>query len=140
MSFALDLKAFGDLSEKRMLAVAKKSFIDVGSMIVRKTPVDTSRARSNWIPSINTMSTEITADNKNLGLIDAEMRSEANKVKLGDTMYLTNNLSYIVPLEFGWSKMAPSGMLRTSIAQWNQTVSQNVAKSKAIKGKITWSI
>lgn len=42
--------------------------------------------------------------------------------ELGDTIYITNNLPYIEPLENGWSSQAPTGMVKTTVAEFNRIV------------------
>lgn len=75
-----------------------------------RTPVDTGRARANWFlaegsPRIET--TESTTP-ENHGSVALTGRS---------TIFITNSLPYIVPLEYGHSSQAPYGMLRIAIAE-----------------------
>ena len=131
MSLSLDLSEFANLSEKRMSLIARKSFIDVSGDAIEKTPRKTGRARSNWLPSIGSKSSDITDDTTSKN--KQEIKKIANTFKLGDTLYLTNNLGYIIPLEYGHSKQAPGGMLRISVARFNIHVKQAVTQSKTYK-------
>jgi hypothetical protein len=51
-------------------------------------------------------------------------------LKIGDTAYFVNNLPYAVPLEYGHSTQAPSGMVRTTAAQFLQIVDESVKANK----------
>lgn len=42
--------------------------------------------------------------------------------KVGITIYLVNNLPYAERLEFGWSKQAPAGMVRVTVAEFQGIV------------------
>lgn len=87
-------------------AKIKKAFMGLSTDIIMDTPVLSGRLRNNWFPSVNKGSNETTERTEN-GAIG---RVNAVKFKLGDTLYLTNNLPYAKRIEFtGWSKKAPSG-------------------------------
>ncbi|NTX09022.1 hypothetical protein, partial [Myxococcus sp. CA040A] len=43
--------------------------------------------------------------------------SQLEDSKLGDTVYVTNNLPYARRLEFGHSAQAPRGMVRVTVAR-----------------------
>jgi len=45
-----------------------------------------------------------------------------NDFTVGQTVYLLNNLPYSVPLEYGHSKKAPQGMVRMTLARFQQIV------------------
>lgn len=101
--------------------------------IVEKTPVLTGRARVNWqvtyaAPSIRVIDGEqkintpgnwfsstgqTITGNEQAKILPAVARIMA--LPLGQTVYITNNLSYIGWLEDGTSAKAPGGMVEVSI-------------------------
>jgi hypothetical protein len=124
--FALDLSKFAEKAGEAANAVISKICLDLTSNIILKTPVDTGRARANWQTSINQApNNEISATDKSgTATISAAARDVQNAP--GNVFYITNNLPYIASLEFGlyrpgpktvggFSKQAPSGMVRISI-------------------------
>lgn len=124
--FALDLNKFVEKAGEAANAVISKICLDLTSSIILKTPVDTGRARANWQTGVNQApSNEVSAtDQSGSATISAAMRDTQNAP--GNVFYLTNNLPYIASLEFGlyrpgpktvggFSKQAPSGMVRISI-------------------------
>lgn len=82
------------------------------SRVIKKTPVDTGRARGNWFASINTVSGQTVE-----GRSEAEAIAQGINVSKeagGKIFNLTNNLPYINKLEHGYSDKAPAGMVRVT--------------------------
>lgn len=97
-------------------AKIKKAFIGLSTDIIMDTPVLSGRLRNNWMVSVNQGSNETTesTENESIGRVNAV------KFKLGDTLYLTNNLPYAERIEYGYSKKAPNGMTRRNIIKWSK--------------------
>lgn len=118
-NFNLDLTKFIKGNEKRALTIFRKIAIDLDRMVVLATPVDTGRARGNWYPSIGKPSSEVSYDKERYnkkGITAINRAAESvNTAKLGSTVWLTNNLPYIIKLENGGSKQARRGMVDISI-------------------------
>ena len=110
--FALDLRKFGKVTREQATMIFRKITLELDSRVVLGTPVDVGRARGNWFPSLNTPATGTTdkADPTGSAAL-AEINSLVGSARLGDTVWLTNNLPYILPLENGHSKQAPDGMV-----------------------------
>lgn len=109
--FALDLKKFGKVTRVQAETIFRKVAFELDYAVVLGTPVDTGRARGNWYPSLNTPSGEMSWDSFGEGASLARVTSTVASAKLGTVVWLTNNLPYILPLENGHSKQAPSGMV-----------------------------
>lgn len=102
-------------------------FMDLAKQVYQGTPVDTGRARNNWIPSVGAPSRKVVQGGTG-GLMTGEgmTAEEEGRVKavlkslhalpLGRVVYLSNSLPYIVRLEHGYSKKAPQGMVRMALA------------------------
>jgi hypothetical protein len=84
--------------------------------LVFKTPIDKGVARGNWNTEFNKKN---TSTNKDARAIDGitKGKSKLKRFKLGQTVYFTNALPYIVPLEFGHSKQAQNGMMRRTFQE-----------------------
>ena len=82
---------------------------------IDKTPKDKGTAQGNWFAKINSVSNE-TSETRTEAEAILDATNTAQKAS-GNIFYLTNNLDYIRKLEYGWSKQAPNGMLRLSIAE-----------------------
>ena len=108
------------------------AFIGLSNDIRYDTPKDTGRLRNNWFPSVNSGSNETTESTSD----QVMARVEALRFKLGDTLYLTNNLPYAEVIEFGlypnppkngtgktvngYSTKSPAGMCRKNIIKWEK--------------------
>lgn len=95
--------------------VARKLTLDLFRSVVLKSPVDTGRFRANWNVSYGTPDYSVTQSvDKNRGLTEA---SKALTLPIGGVQYISNGLPYARPLEYGWSKQAPAGMVRLSVIE-----------------------
>ena len=108
-NFTLDLSRFSEKAVKNAETVVKKIALDMHSRIVERSPVDTGRFRAN---------NNIAVD-ANPGTTTESTGSPAVNVdgfKIGQTIFLFNNLEYAMALEMGHSKQAPGpgGIYRLS--------------------------
>lgn len=98
--------------------LVKKVAMAIDQAVVMATPVDTGRARANWIASLDTASSAKTeSTDKGGAQAIAAARATINGYD-GDTnaeVHITNNLEYIGFLNDGSSAQAPSGFVRTAI-------------------------
>jgi len=117
--FIIDLKRFGKVTRKETETIFKKIALDLDSRVVYSTPVDTGRARGNWYPSIGNPSNNVEAERfDKVGLSTVSLIvSTVAEAKLGDVIWLTNNVKYIDTLEKGNSKQAPQGMVSVNVAE-----------------------
>lgn len=84
--------------------------------IIKRSPVDTGRFRGAWLAEINTIPSSEASETRRESEAISDAVSTAGKAS-GHIFYLTNNVSYGYKLEYGWSKQAPQGMVRLSVAQ-----------------------
>lgn len=133
MSFSLDLSRFVEKAGKAADKGVKKVCFDLTAKVIERTPVDTGRARANWQASIDTPVSGTTDDTDKNGSATTNAAVTAINNAAGRIFYLTNNLPYIVPLEYGlysngagatqkttrdgYSVKAPYGMARITIAE-----------------------
>ena len=114
------IKAFNIKAMATSEAKIKKAFIGLSTDIIMDTPVLSGRLRNNWFPSVNEGTDKTTNYTGEKG-VAATNRVSAIKFKLGDTLYLTNNLPYAKRIEFdNWSAKAPAGMVRKNILRWSK--------------------
>ena len=111
--FAIDLKRFGEVTREQARTIFQKITLELDSAVVLATPVDSGRARGNWFPSVGAPSSAVNmnAKDKSGAAAIAAINSTVMGADIGDVIWLTNNLPYILPLENGWSKQAPQGMV-----------------------------
>jgi len=89
------------------------------------------RFRGNWMFSIgspdNTTTEEVDPSGRKS---TARIVDGAIEFKAGDTAYITNSLPYAIPLEFGRSSQSPNGMVRVTVARFQQLVLEAIERNK----------
>lgn len=99
-------------AEDQIALTVRKAALAADQAAVLATPVDTGRARANWIAS-----TRVPAENADVppdksgqvALQQAAAVVAGYELDMGP-IYLANNVEYIVPLENGHSRQRPEGM------------------------------
>ena len=125
MSFSTDIRKWADKAQKGYVDVASAALYQISSEIIRRTPVDTGRARGNWFAEIGKAHNG-TTESKTANFSDVESKSINS---IGDIFFFTNNLPYIKSLEFeGHSKQAPAGMVRVSIENFNKHLDNAISQ------------
>lgn len=124
MGFEADLKKFAQLLDVEVRLVVRRIAFDLFRRIVRRTPVDTGRARASWIMTQGSPSTEVLPE----GSYSQQGKAQPN-IDGYAPIWISNNLDYIETLEFGlypgegpktsggFSIQAPQGMVRLSLAE-----------------------
>lgn len=115
------IKSLEQFSER----LIKKITLDIAANLRQTTPVQTGWARANWVPSVTRPKLEdLTAQS---GADRAQYVAGATtKAELGDTsvlayrlaqgsIFITNNVPYIVDLNQGSSRKAPAGFVQGAI-------------------------
>ena len=82
--------------------------------------MDTGRFKANWNVSYGAPNTTTSASTAS-ARATAEVRKSLT-LPVGGVVYLTNSLPYALRLEYGWSKQAPTGMVRLTATEWRAKV------------------
>lgn len=119
--------------------ITRATALAVDAAVVVSTPVDTGRARSNWLVNIDSARNEVIApysEGKGLGLGEAANLSAALEQGAGEIakfngeknfeIHITNNVAYIGELNNGSSAQAPANFVEAGI----QAGAAKVRKSK----------
>lgn len=84
--------------------------------------------RANWNYSIGSPDLSVTA-NKDPSGGESMRKAQTTSYVLGDKIYISNSLPYAYRLEYeGWSRQAPSGMVRISVIEFKDFVKKAVAE------------
>lgn len=115
-----DLNIFATNMQKLAGNIAqneRKLLRDVATAIVDKvsgdTPIDTGQASSNWITSLGAPVQHYNPVSKSAplangpGVSQAQVRAAVAPVRGGQTIWIANNVPYIVELNRGSSSQAP---------------------------------
>ena len=107
--------AFGELDDQ----ATRKIALELLRSLVLKSPVDTGRFRANWVISEGSIDFDIDALPDTGVIVIGKIVLDG--LHVDETIYITNSLPYGPKLE-NWSKQAPSGMVRLTVAELPQTV------------------
>lgn len=89
------------------------------------------RFRGNWQFSIDSPADGVLDQIDPSGNVSiAVLRTQVQSLTIGQTAYLVNNLPYAVPLEYGHSKQAPGGMVRITLARFQQIVDEAIRNNQ----------
>jgi len=149
MRFADQVEAFAKKTGQKVIDVRRGTALSVFGDIVTRTPVGNASAwenpglwrslefvtgsyvggglRANWQASIGAPASgtvNSTSESTSRGSI-----SKAAAMLRGDSpIYLTNNLPYAQRIEDGYSKQAPTGMVKVSIRAFKRHVMKQAKK------------
>lgn len=139
-----------DKATKKINSVIEKTVrgavIDLFSTIVLRTPVGNpaqwkgprpknyraGSLRGNWQVQISTPASGIlqTEDKTGNSTVSSGTR-KINQFTLQDgSIWFSNNLPYAEAIEYGRSKQAPTGMVRTSVKAWQPIMNKIASKYK----------
>ena len=124
-TLSLSMKALAHEIPDRVNALKRKIALDILKNVVLMTPVDTGRAKGNWLVNIGSAATGVlgTGDDKSDrqlfghegGGSLAKGGATINSAKPLSPIYITNNLPYIQALNAGHSKQAPKMFVQMGI-------------------------
>jgi len=142
--WTMDLNKYVKKTKTQISEVRTAYAYALYSSIVRKTPVDTGRARANWNISTGSLDASITGSTRK----SPKPISSMPKAEGDESIFISNNLPYIETLEYGgypknpkggngktingYSKQAPEGMVGVTLAN-NENIFN--AAVRAVKGK-----
>jgi hypothetical protein len=107
-----------DVVPKRAWNMQYRIILEAITKIVKRTPVDTGRARANWQLTKSQPSTRVfkKTDPEGDETIAKAMRV-LDRMDPYSTFFISNNLDYIEYLEEGSSKQAPYGMVAVTVEE-----------------------
>ena len=125
------LRQIAEHNKLKLETVVRKTVIDMGGAMVKMSPVDTGRFKGNWQYANGGMdaSTGAAPDPSGAASIGRIVQGVASW-KPGETMWITNSLPYAQRLETGWSKQAPAGMVRVTMANFEAHFAQALGEVK----------
>lgn len=124
-NFELQISRFVEKANGNIDLVIRKIALDLFKRVISKSPVDTGRFKGNWQVAIGSIPAgTLEVDDKAGSATIAKADAVALGLKAGDVIYLVNNLPYSRRLEYGHSKQAPTGMVRTSVQEYGAVVTK----------------
>jgi hypothetical protein len=112
-------------SSAKLETVVRAVTLQLFVSVVRRSPVDTGRFRSNW--NISYGSPDITVTQLASQTRGMQQANQAMQQPVGGIVYLSNGLAYAGKLENGWSKQAPYGMVKLAASELASAVRKATA-------------
>ncbi len=112
-------RAVKTLTHEQLPLFMKKIGFDLLVAVMRKTPVDTGHARRGWRLTIDQKATDASPPGDPIAEAMKVMSGHQGPIRV---LYVTNNVEYIVELEYGHSQQAPQGMLAISLEEVRRAV------------------
>lgn len=117
-TFQQEVDDFCIKTEKDMDLAVRALVLELFSLVVERSPVDTGTFRANWQVSLGTPMTGTLDEEDKEGAVAINRIAEVVLgLKAGDTIYLANNLPYALALEEGHSDQAPNGMVALTMQE-----------------------
>lgn len=116
--FRRNMGALGTKVTKGADKLVRKVVLAVDQAVVIQTPVDTGRARANWIAALDAPASTVSASTDKSGSKAIRQAASVAGSYDGDrnvAVHITNNLPYIAALDGGSSYQAPAGFVRTAV-------------------------
>ncbi len=145
--FGDNVTKYAETRAKELEVGARRVVFELFRRVILKTPVDTGRARGNWQTQIGAAPSSVkvleATDPRGSAAINAASQV-ASRFPIGETVWILNNLPYILVLEYGkypdppkrgswvkgvglvvkskggFSKQAPQGMVRVTALEFGE--------------------
>lgn len=107
------------------LTVVQKTALDIQRGLIEGTPRDTGRAASSWNVTKDEIDFSVASKGKygqysNLSALSLTEVTALDRNSNSTVFYVSNNLSYIVPLARGHSSQAPTGWVEKVIHNYEK--------------------
>lgn len=145
MSFASQLEAFAQKTNRNVSDVRRQAAIELATDIIDRTPVDKGFAKGSWTASVGSEPTNFNTGEDISGQTAISKAVEAANSLQGDQgFYLFSNLKYMPVLEYGlygtgegatslttrdgFSIQAPNGMVRVAVRNFKARLRRQLKK------------
>ena len=124
-TLARQIRQFKKETDKRILKGKQNIAGAILYYLGNDTPVDTSKAMSNWIVNIGTarggvippyfMGEYGSTGGQSLSAMMAQGLAVIRRAKVGEAIFITNSVDYLVDLNDGYSSQAPANFIQNSV-------------------------
>lgn len=114
-----DPRALGEHLERVVAGVAADIGRAVTGRVADATPVDTTHAKTNWIPSVGTPHEGVAGSKEDPSSVEQSVglaQLQSYRLEQGD-IFVTDDVDYIERLNEGSSDQAPAGFVEAAIEE-----------------------
>lgn len=122
---------FNDFTKKvgrKAIKVIVQAASETADAIKFSTPIDTGNTAANWTIGLNGFT--MPYDEEITDAFSPVDISRLADIKKTDTITISNSAPATRPLEYGYSKQAPNGMVRINLKNWNSRVKRIAAEMR----------
>lgn len=134
--FGSGLRSWAQLVQDRHRDVKRGVALKLFSAVIKDTPVDTGRLRSNWqtsigSPDLNTGSTLAREARDKMKLVTGTLEAD-------QAVLMCNSLPYAYRIEYeGWSRTkSPEGMRNRNVLRFQALLKRQVSQSRRQGGAL----
>lgn len=131
-NFNKELEGFIKATEEAMTKTLREIVVEIGTIVVRLSPVLTGRFRGNWQMTVGSPSTH-SLDREDLdgSSAIADLKIMAATLNPGEVAYIVNNLTYGYNVEtVGWEKTPPYMPVRRTLAQFTALANEAIVRNR----------
>lgn len=122
------------LTREETAKALRKTALNFTDRVVKKTPVDTGRARAGWLAYADSEGHDVEVVGEVQAIAQGRQASDFNAQLFGEKQFIeiVNAVRYILHLEFGSSDQAPAGMVRVAMRE----LAAQQALTKAMRDRL----
>lgn len=114
--FAAALDKFVEIAKKKGTERLRRAGTEAVKRIVVRTPVDSGCCRGNWRVAFGALDRTFDPNllDKSGGKTISACSARIKAAELGNDVFISNSTPYVEPLEYGFSRQRPEGMVRVT--------------------------
>lgn len=126
--FRATVTAWQRATDQQKEQLARHVCVEMGSLVVERTPVQTGFLRGSWKPSVNEPDHSSGSADPSGSHVVAAVLSVSLGMKLGDRFSMLNSAAYAPYVEFGTSRMAGRHFVSDTVASFPDVVARVAAE------------
>lgn len=128
------MEIIAEIVDENVADTVRRAALAADQAVVLATPVDTGRARANWVTSVGApdYTTSESTDPSGSSAIAQGQRAVGGYKAGAGGIFITNSLPYIARLEDGYSKQAPGGMTKFALQAAQQQLQRGGALLRGV--------
>lgn len=137
-SFSAGLRSWPELVAKRHRDTKRGTAIKLFTAVIKDSPVDTGRLRSNWQTSLDRPDYSSSDVSTTEGAAIAEMTGKVLSLDGKEDLFMVNSLPYVYRIEHeGWSHTkAPLGMVYKNALRFRELLKKQLNQLKRQGGAL----
>lgn len=112
--FAREMNNLAGIVQSNCVKVVAEVTEEVATHVANTTPVLTGQASGNWVTTVGAPDPNYVPGPSSPAASIQSAQAVARSLQIGETVYISNNVPYIVELNQGSSAKAPAGFVESA--------------------------